>query len=293
MSITLEMLVGNTAYDLSDYETYIHHSNNGWGLPGIDLYSQSGPLQDGATYNDFRLQPRDLSLVIGLNGVDSSDYFAKRKQLFNIFKPKRDNTLKLRLTLDDGSVRQLDTTYVEGLGADGSEKQAYYHRFAIGLRAYDPTWYDPVLANIPFGIVSSSGFSVPMAVPLAVGVSTINQTVSVDYTGTWDSYPIFTVVGPVTDLSITNVTTGDNITISGAIAGGDTYTIDTRYGYKTIVDQNGVNKIAQYSGDLATFRLVAPEDDSDSRVNDITVTGTGATSVTRIYLQYHTRYIGI
>lgn len=296
MAVSLSAVIGNTEYPLDDYETFIHLNNNGFGLPELDMYAESGPLQDGATYIDYRLSPRDLTLVLGLNATSSETYFERRRKLFNIFKPKRNNSLSLRLTLPDGSIRQLDTVYTNGLSADGSEKVAYYHKFAIGLRAHDPTWYNPVQNSVPFGVISSSGFTVPMSVNLNVGASTIGQTVSIEYDGTWDTYPIVTVVGPVTNLVITNATTGDKLDFTGyTLDANRTYTIDCRYARKTVIDDLGNNHIAKLAtdSDLSTFRLVAAEDNSDTHINDIVVTGTSATTATRIYLQYFSRYIGI
>ena len=289
----IEMVTGNSVFDLSNRSEYLHLSNVGLGLPAVEIYQEIGPLQDGATYTDYRLQPRDLTLIIGTPASTFEEYMQLRRQLYNIFKPKRRSNLALRVTLDTGEVWQLDVVYVDGLEADGNDKKGYFHKYAIALRAHEPTWYDPTQITIPFAVLSSAGFSVPMTVPLSVGISTLNQTVSVAYEGTADSLPIFTVLGPVENLAIQNLTLGDSITISGEIPTGDTWTIDTRYGRKTITDQNGVNKIRFYEGDLATFRLLAAEDDSASFVNDIKVTGDNANSSTRIVLQYFNRYIGM
>lgn len=295
MAITLDALVGNSVYSLDGFDPYIHFGNDGFGLPPVTNYMQSGPLQNGATFTDFRLDNRIVTLLLGLSAGDSTTYLAQRRKLWNIFKPKA-QPIKLRLTdSDTGDVRQLDTFYKDGGSANSQDKDGYFHRFAIQLDAPDPTWYDPNGISVQFGTVSASGFSIPMSIPLSVGRSTINQTVSISYTGTWDSYPIITIVGPVTDCVITNETTGDVLDFTGTtINSGTTYTIDTRYGYKTVVDQTGANKIAQLiDSDLSTFRLVAADDDSGVQVNDISVTGTGATSVSRIFVAYFNRYIGV
>jgi hypothetical protein len=295
MAVTLEALVGTSVYNLSSFDTYIHLANDGLGLPDLTRYYQSGPLQNGASNTGYRLEPRDIILTLGMVSDDEIDYFAKRKTLMNIFKPK-DIPIKLRLTLPDGSQRQIDTYYQKGLNANSADKTVYYHRFAVALKAPDPTWYDPNGYNVAFGVVSASGFTVPMSVPTSVGRSTIGQTVSIDYTGSWDSYPIITVVGPVTNLVITNDTTGDVLDFTGyTINAGTTVTIDTRYGFKSVISDAGTNLIDKLTtaSDLASFRLVAAEDDSPSFTNDVSVTGSNATDATRIFVSYFNRYIAI
>jgi phage-related protein len=97
------------------------------------------------------------------------------------------------------------------------------------------------------------------------------------------------VTGAATSLKITNTTTGDKLDFTGSTIGtGTVYTIDTRYGYKTVTDGAGANQLSKLTTDsnLATFRLI-PGD------NSINVTGTGLDSNSKIVLQYNTRYIGV
>jgi phage-related protein len=50
-----------------------------------------------------------------------------------------------------------------------------------------------------------------------MGTSTINTTQSIYYDGSWLSYPIITATGSITNLTITNTTTGLTIAMSGNI----------------------------------------------------------------------------
>lgn len=294
MAVKVYIEVGTTTYDLSSYETYLHLGNDGWGIPEVTRYQQSGPMQNGATNAGFRLQARTLVLSIGFATETIAEYFERRKELFFIFKPRN---VPIRLRIDiDGIVRQLDVFYVKGLEANSSDKIGLFHRFAIILNAPEPTWYDPDGVSIPFGTVSPNAFTVPMTVPTGVGSPSIDQTVSILYMGSWDSYPTIRITGPVTDCVIQNITTGDKLDFTGyTIAGGTTVTIDTRYGFKTVTDQNGTNLIDKLTADsnLATFRLISSDTAEDGQTNDIEVTGSGATTASRIFLLYTNRYLAI
>ena len=289
--------MGSTVFDLSDKVNYFHTSNNGFGLPDVTLYSEQGPMQHGATYLDYRLEPRDITLGIALSTRTFEEYMDHRKKLFNIFKPKRPGTtLSLRLVLDEnviGTDRQIDVVYVDGLQADAGQKSGLFHRFAIVLRAFDPTWYEPTPITFTSQTPAGQGFSVPMSVPFSVGASTINQTYTIPYMGTADSYPLITLIGPMRDVVITNELTGDFIALDAEIEAGDVWYVDTRYGYKTVTTIGGENKMSVYRGNIETFRLLAAEDDSDYLANTITVTSTNASVASKILLTYHQRYIGV
>jgi hypothetical protein len=94
---------------------------------------------------------------------------------------------------------------------------------------------------------------------------------------------------------ITNQATGDKLDFTGfTINASDSRTIDCRPGRKTVVDAAGADQIDELSddSDLQTFSLEADPEASGGD-NAVTVTGSGATSDTRITIVYYTRYTGI
>jgi hypothetical protein len=295
MSTTLQAIVGGVTYDLSDVVNYKHLANDGFGLPPQRLLTESGPLQNGVSYLGFRLEPRILALGLFASASTENAYFSKRAEVLNIFKPSN-TPIQLRFTKSNGDVRQIDTYYNGGLSLSSTERYNTNQKIAVQLFAPDPIWYDPVAVNVNFGITGGSGgFSIPWAIPWSIGVSTLNQTTTVSYTGTWESFPIVTIYGPITNPVITNTATGDKLDFTGTTVNtGEIYTIDTRYGYKTVTDATGTNQISKLTADsdLTTFRLLAhPE--ATNGANSIVVTGTNATTVTQVYLTYYNRYIGV
>jgi hypothetical protein len=93
---------------------------------------------------------------------------------------------------------------------------------------------------------------------ILTGGGTANAGGSILNSGSWDAYPIITIPGSVANPVITNTSTGETLDFTGAtIPANTTYTIDTRYGYKTVTDSNAVNQIAKLSNDsdLSTFHL--------------------------------------
>ncbi len=293
----LVAIVGTTEYDLSDWVKYVHVGNDNFGLSPVNRLTEQGPLQHGNTDIGYRLGPRTLQLVLNMlaDDSDTSDYWNQRAELLHIFAP-RDNPIQLRFTYPLGT-RQIACHAVGGLSFPSQDKQAYVgHKVNVSLMANDPTFYDPTLVSESFGIAISSGqMNIPLAIPWNIGSSTLNKTTSIMYAGSFVTYPVITVYGPITDLKITNTTINEKIDFTGStIAAGKVYTIDCRYGYKTVVDELAVNQIAKLTddSDLSTFRLETDPVAVDG-VNTITVTGTAGTSATQIYFTYYSKYIGV
>lgn len=289
----IELIVRNRVYDLTTEYTYL--GNDGLALPPVRRLEEAGPLQDGTTDVGFRLEPRIIKLLFLLAGNDLSDYYSKRRRLLQQFRP-REGASKLRFTLPDGAVRQIDVVYAGELTLPSNDKTGLLHKVAVSLKAADPVFYDPTGKNVNFQVsVSGGNFDVPLEVPLYVGTSLLDQVTQVEYAGDWKTSPLITVIGPVDNLLIENQTTGDKLDFTGySLAAGQRMVIDTSYANASVVGGNG-NSLLQYlsdDSDLTTFALL-PDPDALDGVNDIRVSGTSATAQTQVYLSYNERFLGI
>jgi hypothetical protein len=270
----------------------IRLSEDGLGLPPVRRLVERGPAQNGDTDVGFRLEPRIVNMVLLIAEDDVTGYWASRRALQRMLAPSS-VPLRLRIVLPTGETRQLDVAYTGGLTWDSSSRLVTAHQAGFQLRAADPTFYDPSGQSVVFAVPSASGaWTIPWEIPWGIGSSTINATQAVTNPGDWASYPIITVTGPITNLVITNLTTGDTLDFTGhVIAGGTTYTIDTTPGAKTVTDQAGTRQIDKLTddSDLATFRIAA-DPDAPGGVNSIRVTGSLSTGATQIFIQYNPRY---
>lgn len=265
------------------------------GMADVRRITDRGPLQHGDSDIDFRLEPTTYPLGLLMTAATISDHYANRALALRLFRPSN-TPLRLRWTLDNGDVRQIDA-HINGRLVFGSkDRSGFGQRFVVPLRAADPTFYDPTQQAVVYGVGGGSGgFVVPLVVPLGVGASTVNQSKTITYAGTWRDYPIIIITGPITNCVITNTTTGDKLDLTGiTLNAGTTYTINCRPGVKTVTDQAGTNKIADLTddSDLATFSLEADPEALGGN-NGISVTGSAATTATEIYVQFYSRYVGV
>lgn len=279
---------------INDGVSFWQMADAGMGIPEIDRLAQAGPNQHGDTDMGFRLKPRQMQIVLLWQAANESAYWQARDTTMALFAP-RSTTRLLKLVRPDGQVRQIDVQPIGAMDFPSQQRVGVAtQQFVATLKAPDPTWYDPIEVVVNFGVSGGGGsFTVPMSVPTGVGASAINQTTVVAYPGTWQTSPVIQIIGPLTNPTIVNNTTGETLALTAVIGVGQTWTIDTRYGRKSITDQLGVNQIGTLSdaSNLATFHLASTIDTPDG-LNSFTVTGTAATGATIVYIRYYTRYIG-
>ena len=292
MSYAITYTVGASTFNLNGYDatsgvTYNYQGDQGFGLAPLHRITQRGPMQQGDTDVDFRLDPRILQLPVVAVGLSTDDYYAARGRLLQVFSPTNGGGT-LTVTTSTWS-RSIDVKVLGGMSFDTDPKVGYELRTVIQLRADDPTWYDAV----PHVVAGSAGIAgtptaYPVIYPRTYGTANINATTTYTYDGTWQAYPVITALGPITGLVITNNTTGQVITTTGSIGAGRTYTYDLRYGRKTVYDDLGVNQIATVSAssNLATWAIIVG-------TNSISITASASASPAAVAITYNTRFIGI
>jgi len=278
-----------------DDETYCYFiGHSGFGMPGISRIEERSPMQDGITDLGFRLEARTLILVLAIKGKTPEEFYTKRSNLINMFVPSNiAGTVKLSV----GSItREISGHVVSGLEFDLSDNNPLYQKAAVAIRCGNPTWYDPNGKAVTFNLGGGEGTGIiPMEVPYTVGASELNITKSIVYAGNFKTFPIIRIYGAITNPRIVHQQTGYELSFPGvSIGSGDYYEIDTRFGYKTVKDQDGVSKIFELSNesDLTLFTIGSKPEIADG-VNTFTVTGSAVDILTTVEIVYYDRYIAI
>jgi hypothetical protein len=293
MAYSITYTTGGNTYNLNGTNASLgdlrlrYLGDQGFGLAPLHRITQRGPLQHGDSDIDFRLDPRIIQLPLVVEATTIDDGYTARAALMKIFSPSSGGGV-LRITTDSYD-RAIQCKTLGGLDFNVEPGTGYHVRTVAQLRASDPTWYDPTpVSGGATPAVEGTPTPVPLTIPWTVGAAAINSTLSITNAGTWRAFPIITAVGPITDLVITNTTTGDKIEVDGTIGSGSTWTFDLSYGRKTVFDQDGVNQISSITADssLATWSL-------EPGANSITVTGTSTGSSSSVSIVYYTRYIGV
>lgn len=126
-----------------------------------------------------------------------------------------------------------------------------------------------------------------------VSLGTAAPSLDIVYNGDMPDFPIITLKGPISQGTITNDTTNEVLSFgTNALGSSDIYTIDLRYGLKTITDSSGSSQISKLSSasDLATWHL-ASSPEATGGTNAITVEATSVGTATEVTIAYYNRYI--
>jgi len=277
-------------------------SFSGFGTPPIDYITQRGPFQHGVTVKDFFLRSRVIQLLIRQAFCDRVAWWAGRAALLNELRPNRQATATaavpgtLRIIETDGTTRDLSVFIAEGPRFEprvSGEWDEWAFQEALRFIAHDPVAFDPSQVTATFTIALGVGLIFPITFPITFGSGALDDTLAVTYPGTWLSFPVITIVGPIEAPRIDNNTTGEKIEFSIDVAPGRTITINLTEGNKTVVDDLGTNLIGAVTPDsnLARFHI-APEPEAAGGVNTLRLRGTNPTGATSVSLAYFERYFG-
>lgn len=265
---------------------------NGWalqpGAKGLDMpqyaFTQDeSPGIDGYAIRQVRAQGKEIALPVAFWADDSrTAYLARRRTLIRSLNPKRGEGT-LTVTQSDGTARTIGARYTAGLEGDES-LDASGARWCIGVLTFacpSPFWLGASVTTEWRTAVS--GTFLPL-LPLAVGNSQVLGSVTVDNDGDDDAFPVWTITGPATSVSLTNVTTGEVLVLTRTITISDTVVIDTRERQQTAV----LNGVTNLWGNLSSSSTMWP---LVTDLNDLTLTVTGSTSATRVRMTYQPRYL--
>lgn len=249
-----------------------------YGAPPIEYIADRGVFQHGEMLQSVWLRPRPVQLVVRWSACSRSEYWSNRSDLLDIVRPNRGGSvapMHIRKYLANGAVRQLDvvadSTPVFG-PRDLNQWDEFAFTEALKFIAHDPTWYDPTL----------------------VEVSHATSALCTTF-GSWPTFPVIRVTGPIANPVIANTETGESLTFTGLTLTGAQYMdIDLAYGHKTAVRDNGTNLLGYLTAtsDLGTFHL-APDPESSGGDNHITLSGSGAYLTTGIRVRWYDRFFGI
>jgi hypothetical protein len=298
MAFQIQYASGGNTYNISNQSPAfpVHYlGDENFGMAPLHMITSRSPVQHGDTTLDFRLDPRIIQIPLLVECETLQEQYDQRNYLLQMFKPSnQDGTLIV--TYPDGRQRYITTRILGGLDFNMETSAGHSIRAVVRMRCSDPTWYDPNQITLPIVTISGTPTVYPKIYATTYGTSSFGGEYDLTYTGTWLSYPIITVTGPVTNFSITNTSSNQNITLVAGtvIAAGSTLRFDLRYGFKTVQDQTGANKIGlvDSSSELAQFAIF-PAPDVPDAINTLVVTGTGTTTASSVALSYYNRYIGI
>jgi hypothetical protein len=234
----------------------------------------------GGVFRHSQRGIRDIDLPITIIGTDRNDVQTKLRKLARITQDQR-GPMRLRATYSNGEQLFIDLHYTGGAESEWGADTAgqVFCRWVLSTQAPQPFWETATAQSFTIAGGATGRGLLPQMTKLLVSSSDALGIVEVQSTADVESYPVWTVNGPVTDLTISS--NDQSFTIEGAIGFGEVIVIDTEA--KTVVDGDGANVYNRLGPAPKLFPFFPG-------TNTIEVSGTGSDSNTLITAEYALRY---
>lgn len=278
-------------------------SEEGFGMPPIEYITQKGPFQHGASLLDYRISPRTIQIILRQNSCGRSNYWGKRSDLINAVRPNAHlvNEFRagtLRKSFPDGSKRDLDVVIEQGpifKARDISVWDEWGFTETLRFIAHDPIFYDPEYYSMEISdIIDEEHLIFPITFPIIFGAMLGVGNGTIDYPGSWETFPFIRVIGPSIGFKITHQETEQVIESNYVIPEDDEVHISLPPGNKTVTNSFGHNLIGTITkeSNLETFSIL-PHPLVENGTNTFQFLASGASYQTKLLIQYKIRYLGI
>jgi len=198
-------------------------------MPPIQSTTLAVPATNGSRYLGSAHLERLVTVPLPVPG-SLTDRSELRRWAAALDPTKGEGTL----TVADGTSagRFLRCVYDAGLD-ELEEEHPDFNTGALIFRAAWPYWLDGAEQSVSVtqGTTLTKWFPF---LPLVLGASDAFASFVVTNGGDVPAWPVVTVTGPGTDVTVQNLTTGASWTVSGALAAGSKLIVDTRPSFKAV-----------------------------------------------------------
>lgn len=285
-------------YFLADGDTrYVIQTVDNAGLPPVEYLTRRPYKADRLVEEGFRLNPRSFSIAYQfLNDCTRDEYWQARADLLNVVRPNRGEALTVTLILADGTKRAIKARALTPVFPSVPVDTVNEWNFSEVLQfdAFDPTWFDPDSVTSEVSNEPAEELAFPIAFDdenVYFGEGASFGSITINYTGTWYSYPIITIDPPYSSVRIHHSQLNVDLEL---LVSSSTRQIIIDLDTPSIVDDLG-NSLFNFltpDSDLQGFKIeVAPI--VASGINTLIFTIPGSSGATAVNVEYLTRYIGI
>jgi hypothetical protein len=220
----------------------------GLDMPPMELHADASPNLDGSIYRGARAAQRDIMLPVFIWGVDRKSLLDTKRSLISALNPKN-GACVLKFVESDGQPRYLRAYYKAGMEGDESADNAGFRWMKLGLQltAFDLWFYADTLHVAQWRFGEADPFLTPAFLPFALseGLPSTTQLPVVN-PGDIEAWPVWQITGPVLSLRFTGpdgaaFALGPSSSGGAVIPADRVLTVDTRPGYKTLTDDEGMN----------------------------------------------------
>lgn len=246
------------------------------GLPGIRNQDDNRGYNDGMfTGQDF-LSGRNISIIFQTFASPGNSAQNNYNIIQQALLPSTSGTSPLYFKIPPTSGDQFINARVRGLRTTVDPNYTYgFITSQVDFFCPDPRYYDNTLQSGSLSVSSPPGRIYNRTYNLVYGFGTYATTTAVNNAGWATTYPTITITGPITNVTVGNVTTGNYLNLSGTITNTDTLVIDL---YNKLITLNG--NPARNLLSSGTWFGAPPGTSQYYLTGSLTVPGTTAATVT-------------
>jgi hypothetical protein len=181
---------------------------------------------------------------------------------------------------DSGGAREIDAYYESGFEGEAGQGHLW-SKEAITLFCPDGYWRDTAPVTTTHSYVAGDDYLDPfptVSASLSLGEATLNNA------GDVDAWPEWTITGPATAVTVTNVTTGYEWTLTWPLAAGEQIVVTTLR--PTVRGPVGQNLVSALNWPTAYLWSLTPGD------NAVILNVSGGGEGTSVALTFYPRYEG-
>ncbi len=256
---------------------------DGVGEVGVAIESQKAPKQDGSTYIDSTLGNRAITIkgMIIAKG-DPDAVLQARRLMQRVINPKLDEVNIVyrqgNLVKEIKAIAESTPVFPAAKGNQG----LYYQKFLLYLLCHQPFWLDTfyesrkmsyLMGGIQFRLRLPTAFSYRGFKRTALNEGDVAAPVEIEFTG------------PAINPTVSNLTTGEFITVNRKLEEEDILYISTAFGEKH-VKINGENAFHYIELDSTFWQLIPGE-------NLLSYTSNKDSIKTKVLVKWKNRYVGL
>lgn len=255
-------------------------------MPKIEFQTEGAPGVSGEFLREVRHGPTEFTMPFDILGTSESDLRSNLREIIASLDPRRgDGTL--RVTSPVGDVREIACHLASGGELNetlGQQSGFDWQRINATFVAFDPYWRDTSPISVPFEVTETPNFFPILPINLVSSEIVVHDVIS--NTGDVEAWPIWTITGPGSVIKLTNSTTGKFLSIpTGSLSSGQTLTIDTTPGVKSVLYGDGTSAYNALTIDSSLWPIIRG-------TNNIVLEMSGVDATTSsLDLTYHRRYL--
>jgi hypothetical protein len=234
---------------------------------------------DGGVFRHSKKGVRNLDMAVTTIGTDRADVQTKLRRLSRILQDVQ-GPVTLQAVYSNGDQLQMQVYYVGGAeGQWGASAGMTWNKWTLSFQAPIPFWERATEVSFIIGEEPTGRGLLPKLTKLRVSSGEVLGVIEVNNQGDVPSSPKWRILGPVTNLSISNGT--QEFTIPGTVESGDLVIIETATG--RVYNEAGDN-LYGILGPAPKFFVLPPGE------SEITVLGDDTTDGTRVGFFYRPRF---